>query len=311
MLKSQTEKMIDFKPISIDDKRIYENYLWGEGVRGCEFSFANLYLWGRQNIAFIQDQIALFSQFNRRSVYPYPLGGQDKKAVIDAIISDAAARGIPCRITGICSDDRCVLEALYPGRFRFHCDEDSFDYVYDISDLADLHGKKYHSKRNHIYRFSEAFPGFKAVTVNEDNIGMIKEMADSWYEKRILENPNADYHMERAALNRAFMHYRELGMDGLAIVHEETVLAFSLGTRLSADTFDVQFEKADGDIQGAYATVNREFARYIRDKYPDIKFLDREEDMGSEGIRKAKRSYHPHHMIEKWWACLLEDGYDY
>ena len=85
----------------------------------------------------------------------------------------------------------------------------------------------------------------------------------------------------------------------------------TLGGRLSEDTFDGNFEKARGEIQGAYAIVNREFAGYIRRKHPDIRYLDREEDMGLEGLRRAKQSYRPHHMIRKCWACLLEDGYEY
>jgi len=74
---------------------------------------------------------------------------------------------------------------------------------------------------------------------------------------------------------------------------------------------DVHFEKARPDVDGAYAVINCEFARYIRQKHPYIRFLNREEDMGLEGLRKAKESYYPHHMTEKCWACLLEDGYDY
>ena len=88
-------------------------------------------------------------------------------------------------------------------------------------------------------------------------------------------------------------------------------LTSSTGSKLSHDTFDVHFEKAKADINGAYTVVNYEFARYIRDKYPEIKYLDREEDMGLEGLRKAKESYKPHHMVKKYWAHLLEDGYDY
>ena len=91
----------------------------------------------------------------------------------------------------------------------------------------------------------------------------------------------------------------------------DRVLAFTMGSRLSADTVDVHFEKARADVNGAYTAINCEFARYIRAKHPDIRFLNREEDMGLEGLRKAKQSYRPHHMVEKCWACLLEDGYDY
>ncbi|MBQ9112389.1 MAG: DUF2156 domain-containing protein [Clostridia bacterium] len=311
MTETKSVAMINFKPISPADKTIYEKYRSDGEERGCEFSFANLYLWGRQNFAVIHDHIVMFSQFDRRSVYPYPIGEGDKKAVIDAIIDDSMARGIPCRITGLRPWQRQTLEELYPGRFRFHCDEGSFDYVYAIDDLADLKGKKYHGKRNHLNRFRETFPNYTVEPLGEDNLARVRQMVNDWYETRIRENPNGDYHMEQAALDRAFRHYEELGMDGLVLLDGDDVLAVTLGSRLSADTFDIQFEKARADVNGAYPAINCEFARYIRSKYPDIRYLDREEDMGLEGLRKAKRSYYPHHMVEKCWACLLEDGYDY
>ena len=100
-------------------------------------------------------------------------------------------------------------------------------------------------------------------------------------------------------------------MEGLLLRDGERVLALTLGSFLSEDTFDVQFEKARADAQGAYPAINQGFARYLRDKYPHLRYLDREEDMGLEGLRRAKQSYHPHHMAKKCWACLLEDGYDY
>ena len=100
-------------------------------------------------------------------------------------------------------------------------------------------------------------------------------------------------------------------MEGIVLTVGGEVLGFTMASRLSADTFDVHFEKARADVQGAYAAVNCEFANYLREKYPLVKYLDREEDMGLEGLRRAKESYHPHHKVEKCWACLLEDGYDY
>ncbi|MBQ8408463.1 MAG: DUF2156 domain-containing protein [Clostridia bacterium] len=303
--------MIDFRPITAKERTLYENALPDGNERGCEFSFANLYLWGRQNFAVLHEHIALFSQFNRHSVYPYPIGRGDKKAVLDAIITDAKVRGIPCRITGLSASAKETLEALYPGKFRFHCDEGSFDYVYDINDLADLKGKKYHGKRNHLNRFQEAVPHYTVEPLSENNLPLVRQMVSDWYEARLRENPHGDYHMEQAALEKAFRDYRELGMEGLVLLNGEDVLAVTLGSRLSEDTFDVHFEKARSDIQGAYPAINCEFARYIRNKYPSVRYLNREEDMGLEGLRKAKQSYHPHHMIEKYWACLLEEGYDY
>lgn len=317
MTKTTTKNKIEFARISIADRRLYEDLLAkedrviGESERGCEFSFVNLYLWGRQNIAIRDGHALLFSQFDRRSVYPYPVGTGDKKAAIDAIIEDSEARGIPCRITGLTPSARTEVEELFPGRFRFHSDEGSFDYVYSIDDLADLPGKKYDGKRNHLRRFSEAYPDFAALPIDDSNISKVRKMADEWYAAKLSETPDADFHMERAALEKALRDYRELSMEGLLILNGGKIIAFTLASRMSEDTFDVHFEKALAGVQGAYAIVNREFARYIREKYPNVRYLDREEDMGLEGLRRAKKSYHPHHQIKKCWACLLEDGYDY
>lgn len=303
--------MIDFQPITPADRARYEAHLLGGQERGCEFSFSNLYLWGRQQLAYVQDHAVLFSQFNRRTVYPFPVGAGDKRPVIDAIIADARERGIPCRITGLTGEQMELLQALYPHQFRYHCDRDSFDYVYAIDDLADLAGRKYQKKRNHYNRFRTAFPYYTVEPLGPENLPRVRAMIENWYETRLLESPEMDFHMERAALNRALNHYQELGMEALVLLDGENVLALTMGSPLSAHTLDVHFEKARPDVDGAYTVINCEFARYVRNKLPHIRFLNREEDMGLEGLRKAKESYYPHHMTKKCWACLLEDGYDY
>ena len=311
MNTTQAPTMIQFKRVTPEDRGVFEKYINDGTERGCEFSFANLVLWGRQNFAVVDDHIVLVSQFDRRSVYPYPVGAGDAKGALDAIIEDSRARGIPCRITGVRPSQRQVLDELYPNRFRFHCDEGSFDYVYDINDLADLKGKKYHSKRNHYKRFAEAYPEYTVRSITSDHLEAARQFVSDWYDTKQKEMPNGDYHMEKAAIDKAFRFFDELRMEGIMIMNGDEVLALTMGSPMSESTFDVQFEKARADVNGAYAAVNREFANYIREKYPNVLFLDREEDMGLEGLRKAKRSYYPHHMIEKCWACLLEDGYDY
>ena len=311
MIESQTITKINFKPFALEDKQRYESYLSDGNERGCEFSFANLYLWGRQRFAVIDGHVVLFSQFDRRSVYPFPVGIGDKKAALDAIITDARTRGIPCRITGMSADAKKTLETLYPNQFRFHCDDGSFDYVYAIDDLADLKGKKYHGKRNHLHRFEEAFPDYKVEPLGNGNLSAVRQMLDDWYRTRLEENPHADFQMEQVALVKALRDYQKLEMEGLVLLNGEDVLAFTLASRLSEDTFDVHFEKARADAVGAYPAINQEFARYLREKYPAVRFLNREEDMGLEGLRRAKQSYYPHHMVEKYWAHLLEEGYEY
>ena len=130
--------MITFHHLDPVNKAQYDRYLHHCGERGCEYNFANLYLWGRQRAAFHQGNLVFFSQFDRRSVYPFPLVAGDLKASLDAIIHDAKTRGIPCRLTSLSHEDCAILESLYPGQFRIHEDRDAFDYIYAIDDLADL-----------------------------------------------------------------------------------------------------------------------------------------------------------------------------
>ena len=227
--------MIDFKPFSIEDRMRYDRYLFSCGERGCEYSFVNLYLWGRQQAAEGNDKLLFFSQFNRRSVYLFPIGAGDPKAAIDTIIEDAATRGIPCRLTGLLQEDCALLEQMYPGRFRYHFDRDSFDYVYDINDLADLKGRKFQKKRNHLNRFRQNNPETHLEPVTEENVSLVREFVKKWYETRLAENPHADYLMEQAAIEKALRHWRELSMEGLLLRDGQTTLAFAMGSLLSSD----------------------------------------------------------------------------
>lgn len=299
--------MIDFKQITLEDKPLYESYLFDGTERGCEYSFVNLYLWGDQKATFLHDHMVVFSHFGNKTVYPYPVGCGDKKPVLDAIMEDAKERGVSLRISGMCGEQKKGLEELYPGSFVFHGCQDNDDYVYDINDLADLKGRKYHRKKNHYNRFKKNYPDYRVEPLSDDNIEAVKEMVFEWYRLKLEENAESDFDMERAALTKALEHYNELGMEGLVLFIDEEVVAVTMGSRISHNTMDVHFEKAKGDVDGAYTAINCEFAKYIREKYPDIQYLDREEDMGIEGLRKAKESYYPHHMVAKCWATLKDD----
>lgn len=303
--------MIEFRKLMPEDRERYEQLHFACGERGCEFTFANLYLWGRQRIAFLHDHAVLFSQFDRRTVYPFPVGGGDKKAVLEAIINDAHERDIPCRLTGLTEENIRLLEELYPGKFFFHCDRDSYDYVYAIDDLAELKGKKYQKKRNHVNRFRTEHPDYRVQPLCDELLEDVKALVDGWYESRLAQDPAADFLMERRALEKALRDYEKLGLETLVLLDGRQVLAVTMGSFLSENTLDVHFEKAREDVDGAYAAINCEFARYLREKYPQLQFLNREEDMGIPGLRKAKESYLPHHLTEKCWAHLREDEYDY
>lgn len=299
--------MIEFSRLTPAQKEPYNEILFSVPERGCEYSYANLCLWGRQQVAFLHDCVAFFSHFYGKSVYPYPIGSGDKKAVIEAIIHDSRKRGIPCRITGMTDLDREELETLFPGRFHMQTGRDSFDYVYAIDDLADLKGRKFQKKRNHVNRFRSEHPDFQVVPLTPCNLAAPRLMVDDWYRIRMKEDPEGNYTLENMALARAFQYFGAIGMEGIALMDGNEVLAVTMGSRMSHDTFDIHFEKAREDVDGAYAAVNCEFARYLRLKYPDVRYLDREDDLGLEGLRKAKLSYNPHHMVQKHFAYLMED----
>lgn len=303
--------MIPFQSLDIQNKAAYDAYLMHCGVRGCEYNFANLYLWGRQRAAFCEDSLVFFSQFNRKSVYLFPLTHGDLKPALEAIIHDARTRDIPCRLTGLMQSDCDRLEQLFPGRFRFHVDRNGFDYVYAIEDLAELKGRKFQRKRNHLNRFRQNYVGYTVEPITEENTAEVVQLLDRWYADRLLADPHADFIMEQKAIYKALRHREELGIEGIVLRHNGQLLAMTMGSPLSANTFDVQFEKALDFADGAYPAINWEFARYLQAKYPTLQWLNREDDLGLEGLRKAKLAYCPDHMIEKWWACLLEDGCDY
>ena len=299
--------MIPFERLDLNEKARYEALLMYCGRRGCEYSFVNKFLWGRQKAAFLGEQLVSFSQFNRRSVYPFPVGPGDPKPALDALIQDARERGIPCYITGMTEADCTLLESLYPGQFRFHSDRDGFDYVYAIEDLAELKGRKFQKKRNHLNRFLQEHPNFQTMELDEHTRAAAYCMLQSWYAHRAELDPTMDFHLEKIALDRAFAFQKQLGLEGVVLVENDEILAFAMGSFLNEDTFDIHFEKAREDIPGTYNAINREFARHLQKKYPQLKWLNREDDMGLEGLRKAKLSYNPDHMIEKYWARLWED----
>lgn len=302
--------MIPFQKLELSHKDEYEQYLHRSERQACEYSFANLFLWGRKKAAVRDGFLLLMSQFDRKTVYIFPAGEGDLKPAIDAIIHDARIRGIPCCLAVLTEQECRLVEELYPGKFRFYCDRASYDYVYSIDDLADLKGRKFQKKRNHLNRFEQEHPDARILPLDESNRVAAFQLAEQWYESRTAADPSADYHLEHQALHRAFAFFKQLGMEGVVLMANGEVSAFAMGSRLNRDTFDIHFEKALDTADGAYPAINRGFARYLREKYPEVKWLNREDDLGIEGLRKAKLSYYPDHMVEKCWAELWEDEDD-
>lgn len=299
--------MIDFHKPDLSKPESYNAFLQHCGERGCEYSLANLTLWGRQKVAFVHGCLAFFSQYERRSIYPFPIGDGDIQAVLEAIIHDSQTRGIGCRLTGMTAADCATLEELYPGKFRYHPDRTYSDYIYSIENLANLPGRKYQRKRNHLNRFRQAHPDCEMVCITPEMFPQVQKMLDLWYESRLDPEAPDDFHLEQVALHRAFEHWDELSLEGAVLMENGSIFAMAIGSRINEDTFDVHFEKALDSYDGAYAAINQGFSAHLHQKYPALRWLNREDDMGLPGLRKAKLSYCPDRLLVKFWADLWED----
>ena len=277
--------MIEFQKIDPANRAAYDQYLLTSG-KGCEYSFSNIAIWGRQRAAFLDGFLVLLSQFDRRCVYPFPVGKGDVLPVLKALMEDARQRGIPCCFTGLNQAECELLERHFPGKFRIQPDRNGYDYIYDINDLADLRGRKFQKKRNHLNRFRENHPNWRTEPICEAHFRAVRAFVQEWYNRRKQTDPLGSYVLEQIALDRALADPQRLQLEGLVLYDGDTLLAFTLGSRLSADTFDVHFEKAREDIEGAYTAINQQFAQH---ELGDVLFINRENDMGLEGLRKAKQ----------------------
>lgn len=298
---------IEFRHPTLDDREWISAKYAQEGCRGCDGSFVNLYLWGRGygKIARVGDFLVQFIEINGKKFYAYPAGKGDFRWLIRMLAEDAKAYGHQLRILCVTNCRKNNLEEAFPGKFTYEPVRSSFDYLYEVTRLADLPGKKLQSKRNHINRFEAEHSEWHTERITPENLPEVRAMAEMWYAQYDGETSDEhDFRVERVALGRAFDEYEELGFEGILLRAEGNILAFTMGNRITPDTFDVNFEKAFGEVQGAYPLINREFARYVRETHPEIVYLNREDDMGLPGLRKAKESYHPDILLEKSMATL-------
>lgn len=285
--------MLTFREITPADREAMHEYFYRAEGHGSEYSFVNLYVWGEQQVCFVDGTPLIFSRFGSWQAYLYPLD----ERFIPILREDAHERGIPFRMWGINAEEATT----FADDFDVKPTRNSFDYVYDIGRLCELKGKKLQSKRNHCNRFAAENPDFRIVPLTKELLPQCTEFTKRWYLEREATN-DTDYSGEKRAIARVFEHFEAFCMEGLALFVRQELVAFCMGNRIRKDMFDVNYEKALVDIHGAYPTINRAFARFIAEKYPEIKWLNREDDMGIEGLRKAKESYYPDWLLEKFVA---------
>ena len=304
--------MISFEPPSLSDRCWATALAALEGPPLCDYSFPVLFCWQQTygfQIARLNRRMLVRLESSRGPAYLWPVGDGDPTPALEALTREAHSQGHPLRLICLGQYHKNWLADRYPGRFAFAEVRDSFDYLYSVDRLADLPGKKLHAKRNHIHQLDDHCPGWTWAPLTEEDIPDCLAMSEDWYqEARLRDTPDAlsTLEDEHRALCLAMEYRRPLGLEGVVLRWQGEVFAFALGAPLTDTVFDVHFERARNDIQGAYPAVNRSFAQYVRNRYPRIRYLNREDDMGIEGLRKAKLSYYPDYLQVNFCAVETE-----
>ena len=297
--------MIPFKDITLADKDTITSFTMKSDRRNCDLSFSNLCSW-----RFLYDtQFAVVDNFlvfkfwaGEQLAYMMPVGTGDLKAVLWELIEDARKENQHFCMLGVCSNMRADLEAILPEQFTFTEDRDYADYIYLRSDLSTLKGKKFQAKRNHINRFRNTYPDYEYTPITPDRIQECLDLEAEWCKVNNCDQQEGTGN-ERRALIYALHNFEALGLTGGILQVNGKIVAFTFGMPINHETFGVHVEKADTSIEGAYAMINYEFANRIPEQYI---YINREEDLGIEGLRKAKLSYQPATILEKYMACLKE-----
>lgn len=290
-----------WKDITFEDKDILEQFYQYKTSRGCELSFSNNYLWAPHygtQWGIVSDCLVFYNP--KRDTVSFPIG-KNPYGALDMLMKYFEEHDKGFALHLVTREQFEELEKHYPDRFSIEYQRDVADYIYDAVSLGTLAGKKLHAKRNHINRFIQNYPEWSYEAITDANLEECIAMAQKWREQNRCDE-DKDKSAEFCVTLRALKKREELGLVGGAIRTRDGIVAFSLGAPLTEDTFVVHIEKAFADVQGAYPIINREFVLHAAEGYP---FINREEDMGEEGLRKAKMSYNPAILLEKGVVRLI------
>lgn len=274
-----------------------------ENLRSADFSFCNIYCWDHNidcYVARVDDRLLTKFRIGGEVKYNYPVGRGPLGSAMEAMMDDAGSSGLPFSLRGLTADVIPALRGLYPNMPEPRHDREWSDYVYLARELAELSGKRYHAKKNHVNRFTADFD-WRFEPITADNIGLVHDMAVKWFVD-MEEERNEDYAGEAEAIRNALRVYFDIGLEGGIIIADGEPAAFTIGEMISPDTLDTHFEKASPHVNGAYTVINQAFARYMLSRHPGLVYINREEDMGIENLRRAKESYHPAFMVDKYYT---------
>ena len=295
--------MLEWSIPEAEDEDWINSCIAVSGTMASDASFANIYLLRNKystKISRYKDFIIRkYSGKGARCGYTFPLGKGDVAKALAEIEKDAKEGGERLQFAFVTEEQKEVLENAMPARFCYSSDAGDSDYIYLRSELASLSGKAFHKKKNHFSKFVRTYPDYKYYEIGACNIYDAQKVADAWYYEH-LQDEDASQLAEYKAIKEALDNFEELGLIGGIIYVNDSPCAMTIASKINENTVDVHFEKAVGEyaLNGGYAAINKLFS----EKLDGVTWLNREEDIGIEGLRKAKLSYRPKIMLKKYSA---------
>ena len=293
--------MFEFKKITVNDRTIVQPRLQQSPHGFSNFSFANQIIWEEtfhSKFALLDGMLILCFQFKEDSYFNFPLGTGDAKQMLEKMREYARAQKMKFCLSPLSEEMKLFLETNFPNQFTFSSSRDFYDYVYRTQDLIALKGRQFQPKRNHINKFKKLY-AYTYAPITPRDIADCLETHNQWIKEQYCGGKKCSFEQETCAVKIALNNFEAIGMQGGLIRVEGKVIAFTLGQAINDSTFDICIEKALADYEGAYTIINQQFLEH---HVADFPFVNREEDLGIEGLRQAKLSYHPHQLLVKYRA---------
>lgn len=304
---------MDFRQPVLSDREAVIDAVRESGYIGSDASFGNIFLLKEKyNTLMTFDGnllIRYYSGKNSRRGYTFPLGKGNIKKTISGIVQDSEKNKRPLEFCFVDEKQKEQLEDFFKEHILFTKDKGDSDYIYSLEALSALMGKQYQKKRNHISRFSRTFSNFELREITENNIPDALDIEEKWLleqnaKDRSPENDDllSSRIFEYECLKTSLEHFSELGLRGAVLYVYGRPAAMTAASEIIPGVWDIHFEKAIGEYaeNGAYSVINKLFAGSLGNNG----LINREEDINIEGLRKAKLSYHPQLIFDKYHAVI-------
>lgn len=306
--------MLDFNKVTIESGNIIEPYLKKYGSSSCQHSLilmTGLSMKYGDEYALVDDVLYIHRSAldkDGKRFYLAPLGNfsdasdedsQNKlKQSVGLILDDAAYYGCKAVFYTVTEEFKEWLEAIFPSEFSYEYSRDYAEYVYTTESLSILAGKALRDKRNRVHAFYSAYEGhIRIENLEAENLTDVMIFQNDWIKDRLADGYDEMLAREHEAIKFYLSHFEELGLRGIVVYVKGTVVGYAAGVSLNDECMDEVIEKGRKDVTGIYQLLCNEFALLC---CKDYKYINREEDLGVEGLRRAKTSYCPEFMIEKY-----------